>query len=67
MITFIKADIEAEQYEENTDEIDKLMRLKEMMEQDGMAKVNCHFCADSYIFSRSDLQIILDNSQAGRA
>lgn len=55
------------------EKVDSILRMfdpgeiQEMMEQDGMAKVNCHFCADSYTFSRSDLQTILDNSQAGRA
>lgn len=41
--------------------------IQEMLEQDGMAKVDCHFCAHSYVFTRGDLISILDNIPVGRA
>ena len=41
--------------------------IRSMLEQEGMAQVNCHFCADTYYFSAADLRSILDNSLAGTA
>ncbi len=41
--------------------------LRDMIEKDGEAKVNCHFCAKLYIFSRTDLNTILQQSQFGHA
>ena len=38
-----------------------------MLESDGQAEINCHFCADSYVFSATDLQEILRQSHAGNA
>lgn len=41
--------------------------IQEMLEQEGMAQVNCHFCAEIYTFTAVDLQIIIENSRAGTA
>lgn len=41
--------------------------LREMLESDGQAEVNCHFCATRYVFSGGELQVILGQSQAGNA
>ncbi|HEX9843512.1 MAG TPA: Hsp33 family molecular chaperone HslO, partial [bacterium] len=41
--------------------------LQDMMETDGQADVNCHFCAAHYHFSRSELQTMLGQSQTGHA
>jgi molecular chaperone Hsp33 len=41
--------------------------LQDMLEQDGQAEVNCHFCAATYHFSRSDLETLLGQSQTGHA
>lgn len=39
--------------------------LQDMLEKDGQAEINCHFCASTYHFSRTDLQRLLQQSQAG--
>ena len=41
--------------------------LKDMLETDGQADVNCHFCAAHYHFSRSDLETMLGQSTTGHA
>ncbi|MEE8394600.1 MAG: Hsp33 family molecular chaperone HslO [bacterium] len=41
--------------------------LRDMVEKDGQAEVNCHFCASTYHFSRTDLQFLLQQSQVGHA
>jgi molecular chaperone Hsp33 len=41
--------------------------LTDMIEKDGQAEINCHFCADSYLFSKVELREILRQSQAGNA
>ncbi|MCH8882769.1 MAG: Hsp33 family molecular chaperone HslO [SAR324 cluster bacterium] len=43
------------------------VELQEMLEADGQAEINCHFCADSYVFSAAELQQILRQSHAGNA
>lgn len=35
--------------------------LKEMMEEDGQAELQCHFCLKKYKFDKNQLQQILDN------
>ena len=41
--------------------------LRDMAENDGKADVNCHFCAATYHFSRSELETMLGQSQSGHA
>lgn len=41
--------------------------LEDMLETEGQADVNCHFCAATYHFSRSDLETLLGQSQSGHA
>jgi molecular chaperone Hsp33 len=41
--------------------------LRDMLEREGRADVNCHFCAATYHFSRSDLETMLGQSQIGHA
>jgi molecular chaperone Hsp33 len=41
--------------------------LQDMIVQDGQAAVNCHFCATSYHFSKSELEMMLGQSQSGHA
>lgn len=41
--------------------------LLDMLENDGMAEIDCHFCAEHYHFSRTDLQALLEQSHAGHA
>lgn len=41
--------------------------LQDMLEKDGQAEINCHFCAEHYHFSRSDLQALIEQCQAGHA
>ena len=41
--------------------------LVDMLEKDGSAEIDCHFCAEHYTFSRSDLQILIEQCQAGHA
>ncbi|HKI97361.1 MAG TPA: Hsp33 family molecular chaperone HslO [bacterium] len=41
--------------------------LQDMLESEGQADVNCHFCAATYHFSRSDLETMLGQSQIGHA
>jgi molecular chaperone Hsp33 len=41
--------------------------LRDMMETDGQADVNCHFCAATYHFSRSELKTMLGQSEIGHA
>lgn len=37
--------------------------LKAMIEEDGKAEANCHFCNKTYCFNRAELQGILDNKK----
>lgn len=41
--------------------------VRDMLETDGHAEVNCHFCAARYVFSADELREILRQSQAGNA
>lgn len=41
--------------------------IQDMIEQEGRADVNCHFCAELYTFSRMDLESMLDQYQSGHA
>jgi len=41
--------------------------LTDMLEKDGMAEINCHFCANSYVFTAEELGRMLRQSQAGNA
>ena len=41
--------------------------LTDMIEKQGRAEVNCHFCADAYVFSKVELQGLLRQSQSGHA
>jgi molecular chaperone Hsp33 len=41
--------------------------LQDMLDSEGQADVNCHFCAATYHFSRSDLETLLGQSQIGHA
>ena len=55
------------------DKVESILRtldpreIREMLEEEGMAQVNCHFCANRYTFSAADLRIILDHSFPGTA
>ena len=39
--------------------------LREMLEQDGFASVDCHFCATTYRFDQAELEALLARSIAG--
>lgn len=39
--------------------------LEDMIAKDGKAEINCHFCAESYVFSAGELGRMLRQSQAG--
>lgn len=41
--------------------------LVDMLEKDGSAEIDCHFCAEHYYFSRADLQSLIEQCQAGHA
>ncbi len=41
--------------------------LEDMLETDGLAEIDCHFCAEHYHFSRTDLQALIEQSAAGHA
>jgi molecular chaperone Hsp33 len=41
--------------------------LTDMLEKDRMAEINCHFCANSYVFTADELGRMLRQSQAGNA
>ena len=41
--------------------------LVDMLEKDGSAEIDCHFCAEHYYFSRADLQFLIEQCQAGHA
>ena len=41
--------------------------LEDMVEKEGGAAVNCHFCAESYSFGKGELQAMIQQSQSGRA
>lgn len=41
--------------------------LVDMLEKDGFAEIDCHFCAEHYHFSRADLQSLIQQCQAGHA
>ncbi len=41
--------------------------IQDMIEQEGRADVNCHFCAELYTFSRTDLESMLGQYQSGHA
>lgn len=41
--------------------------LEDMLEKDGSAEIDCHFCAEHYHFSRADLQTLIEQCQAGHA
>jgi molecular chaperone Hsp33 len=41
--------------------------LWDMMETDGAAEISCHFCAQHFHFSLTDLQTLFEQSQAGHA
>ncbi len=43
------------------------VELTDMIEKQGGAEVNCHFCADAYVFSKVELQGLLRQSQSGHA
>ena len=41
--------------------------LRDMIEKEGQAQVNCHFCADAYTFSATELESLLDHRVSGHA
>ncbi len=41
--------------------------LRELMDEQGRAEVNCHFCGEAYHFGRGELRALLDQSQTGTA
>ncbi|HEX7928152.1 MAG TPA: Hsp33 family molecular chaperone HslO [bacterium] len=41
--------------------------LQDMIDKQGGAEVNCHFCAAGYAFSKHELQSLLRQSQSGHA
>lgn len=41
--------------------------LQDMLEQQGQAVANCHFCGETYLFHRGELQSLLRQSQTGSA
>lgn len=41
--------------------------LKDMIEKEGGADVNCHFCATSYSFNRAEIQTLIGQSRSGHA
>lgn len=55
------------------DKVDTVLRmfdpaeLEDMLEQDGGATVNCHFCAESYLFESGEIEIMIRQSQSGHA
>ncbi|MCH8076239.1 MAG: Hsp33 family molecular chaperone HslO [SAR324 cluster bacterium] len=55
------------------DKVDMVLRmfdrpeLEDMLEKDGGATVNCHFCAESYFFGSGDIEAMIRQSQTGHA
>lgn len=55
------------------DKVDMVLRmfdraeLKDMLEKDGGATVNCHFCAESYFFESGEIETMIRQSQSGHA
>jgi len=41
--------------------------LRDMIEKEGQAQVNCHFCADAYTFSATELESLMDYHSSGNA
>lgn len=41
--------------------------LEDMLEKDGGANVNCHFCAESYLFESGEIEAMIRQSQSGHA
>lgn len=41
--------------------------LEDMLEKDGGATVNCHFCAESYLFGTGEIEAMIRQSQSGHA
>lgn len=41
--------------------------LRDILEEEGHADVNCHFCATCYTFSRTEIEAMLGQSQSGHA
>lgn len=41
--------------------------LQDMIEKEGKADVNCHFCATNYSFNRSEIQTLIGQSRSGHA
>ncbi len=41
--------------------------LREIVVEEGEASVNCHFCAELYVFSRREVETMLEQSQVGHA
>jgi molecular chaperone Hsp33 len=41
--------------------------LQDMLDTEGHADVNCHFCAQVYHYSRADLESLLGQGQIGHA
>ena len=37
--------------------------LQQMMEEEEVVEVNCHFCGKKYHFGRGDLRILLENGR----
>ena len=57
----------------NREKVESVLRMMEreelndMLEKDGCAEINCHFCAEAYHFSGADLHAIIEQCQAGHA
>ena len=53
--------------------VDWVLRLldpaeqRDLIDHEGRADVNCHLCAESYTFSRSELEMMLGQGQSGHA
>lgn len=53
--------------------VDWVLRLldpaeqRDLIDHEGRADVNCHFCAASYTFSKSELEMMLGQGQSGHA
>jgi molecular chaperone Hsp33 len=41
--------------------------LEDMIAKEGMAEINCHFCAEQYVFSAAELGRMVGQSEAGNA
>ena len=55
------------------DKVDMVLRmfdraeLEDMLEKDGGANVNCHFCAESYVFRSGEIEAMIRQSHSGHA